>query len=167
MVTVTATPTASTTTSGWGGGKRNCDSNGFGNNNSLRVYPVMYDIKTNEVQVHAYSTCGSVSVKMTTQMQQSVLGLSLEQTLLDDDITIYTGFLDESEEKFDIVIQNKRHSFDETFYIHDKSIIKKYTGETGYTSEQQGTTLPAIIPRQVDVSSVKIKSSSVEQIILT
>jgi hypothetical protein len=37
----------------------------------------------------------------------------------------------------------------------------------GYTSEQQGTTLPAIIPRQVDVSSVKIKSSSVEQIILT
>jgi len=77
---------------------------------------------------------------MTTPMQQSVLGLSTEQTLLDDDIAIYSGFFDESEEKFNIVIQNKRHSFDETFYIHDKSIIKKYTGETGYTSEQQGTT---------------------------
>ena len=125
----------------------------------------MYDIETNEVQVYAYSTCGSVSAKMTTPMQQSVLGLSLEQTLLDDDIAIYSGFLDESEEKFNIVIQNKRHSFDETFYIHDKSIIKKYTGETRYTSEQQGTTLPAIASQQVDVSSVTIKSSSVEQTI--
>ena len=163
IVTVPATPTASTTTSG--GGKNNCDSNGFGNNNSLRVYHVMYDVETNEVQVYAYSTCSSVSAKMTTPMQQSVLGLSLEQTLLDDDITIYSGFLDESEEKFNIVIQNKRHSFDETFYIHDKSIIKKYTGETGYTSEQQGTTLPSIVSQQVDVSSVTIKSSSVEQTI--
>ena len=98
-------------------------------------------------------------------MQQSVLGLSLDQTLLDDEIAIYSGFLDESKEKFNIVIQNKRYSFDETFYIHDKSIIKKYTGETGYTSEQQGTTLPAIVSQQVDVSSVTIKSSSVEQTI--
>ena len=80
IVTVTATPTASTATSGVG--KSNCDSNGFGNNNSLRVYHVMYDVKTNEVQVYAYSTCGSVSAKITTPMQQSVLGLSLEQTLL-------------------------------------------------------------------------------------
>ena len=52
IVTVTATPTASTTTSGGGGGKSNCDSNGFGNNNSLRVYQVMYDLETNEVQVY-------------------------------------------------------------------------------------------------------------------
>jgi hypothetical protein len=102
---------------------------------------------------------------MTTPIQQSVLGLSTEQTLLDDDIAIYSVFLDESEEKFNIIIQNKRHSFDETFYIHDKSIIKKYTGETGYTSEKQGTTLPAIVSQQVDVSSVTIKSSSVEQTI--
>jgi hypothetical protein len=160
IVTVTATPT---TTSG--GGKSNCDSNVFGNNNSLRVYPVMYDVETNEVQVYVYSTCSSVLAKMTTPMQQSVLGLSLEQTLLDDDIAIYSGFLDESEEKFNIVIQNKRHSFDETFYIHDKSIIKKYAGETGYTSEQQGTTLPAIVSRQIDVSSVTINSQGVEQTI--
>jgi len=138
IVTVTATLTASTTTSG--GGKSNCDSNGFENNNSLRVYLVMYDVETNEVQVYAYSTCSSVSAKMTTPMQQSVLGLSLEQTLLDDDIAIYSGFLDELEEKFNIVIQNKRNYFDETFYIHDKSLIKKHTGETGYTSEQQSTT---------------------------
>ena len=98
-------------------------------------------------------------------MQQSVLGLSLEQTLLNDDITIYSGFLDESEKKFNIVIQNKRNSFDETFYIHDKSIIKKYTGETRYTLEQQGTTLPAIVSPQVDASSVEINSSSVQQTI--
>jgi len=86
--------------------------------------------------------------KMTTPMQQSILGLSLEQTLLDDDISIYSEFLNESEEKFNIVIQNKRNSFVETFYIHDKSIIKKYTGETRYTSEQQGTTLPVIVSQQ-------------------
>ena len=54
----------------------------------------MYDIKINEVQVYAYSTCGSVSAKMTTPIQQSVLGLSLDRTLLDDDIAIYSGFLD-------------------------------------------------------------------------
>jgi len=127
------------------------------------VYQVTYNITIYEVQ--AYSTCGSVSAKMSTPMQQSVLGLSLEQTLLDDDIAIYSRFLDESEEKFNIVIQNKQNSFDETFYIHDKSLIKKYTGETGYTSEQQSTTLPAIVSLQVDVSSVTIKSSSVKQII--
>jgi len=102
---------------------------------------------------------------MTTQMQQSVLGLSLDQTLLDDEIAIYSGFLDESKEKFNIVIQNKRYSFDETFYIHDKSIIKKYTRETVYTLEQQGTTLSAIVSQKVDASSVAIKSSSVEKII--
>ena len=54
IVTVTATPTASTTTSC--GSKSNCDSNGFENNNSLRVYPVMYNIDTYEVLVQAYST---------------------------------------------------------------------------------------------------------------
>ena len=88
----------------------------------------MYDIETNEVQVQAYYTCGSVLDKMTTPMQQSVLRLSLEQTLLDDDIATYSGLLDESEEKFNIVIQNKKQSFDKTFYIHDKSITKKYIG---------------------------------------
>jgi len=51
IVTVTATPTASKTTStgSEGGGKSNCDSNRFGNNNSLRVYQVMYDVETNKV----------------------------------------------------------------------------------------------------------------------
>jgi len=163
IVTVTATSTASTTTSGGYGGKSNCDSNGFENNNSLRVYQVTYNIKTYEVQ--AYSPCGSVSAKMITPMQQSVLRLSLEPILLVDDIAIYSGFLDESEEKFKIAIQNKRHSFDETFYIHDKSIIKKYTGDTGYASEQQGTALPTVTSEQVTLSSVAMKSQSVQQII--
>ena len=161
----TLPPTTSASTTSGGGGKNNCDSNGFGNNNSLRVYQVTYNIKTYEVQVQAYSTCGSVSAKITTPMQQSVLGLSTEQTLLDDRIAIYSGFLDESEEKFNIAIQNKRHSFDETFYIHDKSIIKKYTGDTGYTSEQQGTALPTVTSKQVTVSSVAMKSQNIPQII--
>ena len=139
-VTVTATPTTST---GSGEeGKNNYDSNRFENNNSLRMYGVNYNIETNEVQ--AYSTCDSVSAKMITLIQQSVLELSTEQTLLDDGIVIYLVFLDELDKKFNIAIQNKRHSFTETFYIHDKSITKKYTGDTRCTSEQQGTALPTV-----------------------
>ena len=138
--------TSATSSSGGGGGKNNCDSDEFGNNNSLRVYQVMYDIDTYQVQVQAYSTCGSISAKITTPTQQSILGLSINQTLLDDRVAIYSGYLDESDEKFNISIQNKRDSFDETFYIYDKSIIKKYTGDTGYTSEQQGTTYQQLEP---------------------
>ena len=163
MVGTLPSSSSTSTTSSGGGGKNNCDSNGFGNNNSLRVYQVTYNIKTYEVQVQAYSTCGSVSAKMTTPMQQSVLGLSTEQTLLDDRVAIYSGFLDESDEKFNIAIQNKRHSFSETFYINDKSIIKKYTGETGYTSEQQGTALPTITSEQTTV----VSEPSVTQIVQT
>ena len=129
---------SSSSSSGGGGGKNNCDSNEFGNSNSLKVYQVMYDIDTYQVLVQAYSTCGSISAKMTTPMQQSILGLSTEQTLLDDRVAIYSGHLDESDKKFTISVQNNRDSFDETFYIYDESIIKKYTGSTGYTSEQQG-----------------------------
>ena len=153
----------SPSSSSGGGGKGSCDSNGFGNNNSLRVYQVMYDVETNEVQVHAYSTCGSIQTKMTTPMQQSILGLSTDQPLLDDRIAIYSGFLDESEEKFNISIQNKRDSFSETFYIHDKSISKSYTGETGYTSEQQGMTLPIITSKQTTI----VSEPSVTQIVQT
>ena len=157
------TTTTTTTTSSGGGGKNNCDSNGFGNNNSLRVYQVTYNIKTYEVQVQAYSTCGSVSAKMTTPMQQSILGLSTEQPYLDDMITIYSGFLDESDEKFHISVQNKKQSFTETFYIYDKSITKKYTGSTGYTSEQQGTALPTITSEQITV----VSEPSVTQVVQT
>jgi len=162
-VSVTSSSSVSVTSSSSGGGGNNCDSNGFGNNNSLRVYQVTYNIKTYEVQVQAYSTCGSVSAKMTTPMQQSILGLSTEQPYLDDMITIYSGFLDESDEKFHIAIQNKKHSFTETFYIHDKSITKKYTGSTGYTSEQQGTALPTITSEQITV----VSEPSVTQVVQT
>jgi len=153
----------STSSGGGGGGGNNCDSNGFGKDNSLRVYQVMYDIETNEVQVHAYSTCGSIQTKMTTPMQQSILGLSTDQPLLENRIAVYSGFLDESDEKFNISIQNKRDSFTETFYIYDKSITKKYTGDTGYTSEQQGTSLPTVTSKQTTV----VSEPSVTQIVQT
>ena len=58
----------------------------------------------------------------------------MNQTLLDNDIEIYSEYLDGSEEKFNIPIQNKKKYFDETFYINDKSIIKKYARTTEYTS---------------------------------
>ena len=153
----------SVTSSSSGGGGNNCDYNGFGKNKSLIVHQVSYDIDTYQVQVQAYSTCGSISAKITTPTQQSILGLSTEQPYLDDMITIYSGFLDESDEKFHIAIQNKKHSFTETFYIHDKSITKKYTGSTGYTSEQQGTALPTITSEQITV----VSEPSVTQVVQT
>jgi len=60
----------------------------------------MYDIETNQVQT--YFTCGYISTKITTTIQQSVLGLFLEQTLLDDKIVIYFVYFVEPEEKFNI-----------------------------------------------------------------
>ena len=86
------------------------------------------------------------------------MGLSVNQTLLDNDIEIYSEYLDESEEKFNIPIQNKKKYFDETFYINDKSIIKKYARTTEYTSEQQGKTLSPIMFQQVIVYYVAMKS---------
>ena len=92
--------------------------------------------------------------------------LSINQTLLDDGITIYSGHLDESDEKFNISIQNKWDSFDETFYIHEKSIIKKYTG---YTSQQKNNFSPTITSAQTTIvseDSVIITPRIVEKLIL-
>ena len=153
---------SSSSSSGGGGGGNNCDSNGFGKNNSLRVYQVSYDIDTYQVLVNAYSTCGPIVAKMSTPEGRSILSLSMDQPLLDDRIVVYYGYLDESDDKFNISIQNKRDSFTETFYIHDKSIIKQYTGVTGYSSEQQGTPLPTVTSTQTTIAS----EPSVEETVL-
>jgi hypothetical protein len=130
----------SSSSSGGGGG--NCNSKGiWGTNNSLRVHQVSYNIESLQVTVDAYSTCGPISAIMKTSNQQSVLKLLTEQPLLDQNIAIYSGYLDQSDKKFRIIVENNHRSFDKIFYIHDKSIISKYSGTTGYTSEQQGTPL--------------------------
>jgi len=150
------------------GGKNSCDSNGFGQNKSLRVYQVMYNIDTYEIQVQVASTCGSISAKITTPMQQSILGLSEDDTLLGDGVAIYSGYLDGSDEKFNISIQNKRDSFIDTFYINDNSIIKKYSSGTGYTSEQQNSFShiePSVQKKIVVEPSITEVSQSIKQFI--
>ena len=135
--TFTISGTASSSTSG--GGSNSCDSNGiWGTNSSLRVYEVSYNAESYEVQVQAYSTCGGISAIMSTSGQQDILSLSPEQSLLDQNIAIYSGYLDSSNESFRIMLENDRHSFDKIFYVHGESLNEKYTGTTGYTSEQQG-----------------------------
>jgi hypothetical protein len=47
---------------------------------------------------------GYMSTQITTIIQQSILGLSLEPILLDDKITIYFVCLIESEEKFNFLL---------------------------------------------------------------
>ena len=124
------------------GGGGNCASNGiWGTNNSLRVYQISYNIESLEVSVNAYSTCGPISAIMKTSNQQDILSLSTEQPLLDQNIAIYSGYLDKSDESFRIMLENDRHSFDKIFYVHDKSIIEEYSGTTGYTYERQGMPL--------------------------
>jgi len=81
------------------------------------------------------------------------LGLSKNQTLIDEFIAIYSIQLEESDKKFKITVANDRNAFAESFYIHDKSIIKKYTGNTGYTSEQQNVESDAITSNQLNESS--------------
>ena len=151
------------TPSGTGGSdNNNCSTNVFENNTSLRIYEISYDYDTFEVQVISSSTCGSISVKITTPTQQSILGLSSNQPIIND-AAVYSGFINENDKKFNISIQNNRDSFTETFHIYDKSITKKYTGNTGYTSEQQGTTLPTKISEPHPI----ISEPSVTQIVQT
>ena len=127
------------TASNGGGGNSSCDSHTFGLNESLKVNQVSYNIETFELVVQAYSTCGPIVSKVTTPDETGILGLSINQPLLDEKIAIYSTYLKESDEKFRITLENDRNSFDETFYIHDKSIIKTYKGYSHYTSEQHGT----------------------------
>ncbi len=146
-----------------GSNKGNCDTHVLGNNSSLRIYEISYDVDTSKVQVQAYSTCGSITAKISTPSGQSILGLSTDQPLIHSNVAVYSGFLDESDEKFNVSIQNKRDSFDETFYIYDKSISKQYSGDTGYTSQQQGTALPTVASKQTTVTS----EPSITQIVQT
>jgi hypothetical protein len=136
-----------------GGSERCSASHEFGKNKSLKVSQISYDIESLELAVHAYSTCGSIISKVFTSNNVSVLGLSKNQTLIDEFIAIYSIQLEESDKKFKITVANDRNAFAESFYIHDKSIIKKYTGNTGYTSEQQNVESDAITSNQLNESS--------------
>ena len=130
--------TSSSSSSSSGGGKSSCDSNGFGMGQSLKIYRIKYDIETNDVEVLAYSTCGAINAKIVTAGTQKILGLSMDQPYLDEQKTVYNGKISPDDTKFTILVENKRDSFDETFYVTDSSIIREYGTGTGYTSEQQG-----------------------------
>jgi hypothetical protein len=136
-----------------GGSERCSASHEFGKNKSLKVSQISYDIESLELAVHAYSTCGSIISKVFTSNNVSVLGLSKNQKLIDEFIAIYSIQLEESDKKFKITVANDRNAFAESFYIHDKSIIKKYTGNTDYTSEQQNVESDAITSNQLNESS--------------
>ena len=148
----TSSSSSSSSSSSGGGGGGSCDLDGLGNT-SLRVYEVSYDVDTYKVLVQAYSTCGPIKAKITTLTGQSILGMSADQPLLDDNIIIYSIFLDESDKKFTLYLENKRVSFTDTFNINGKSILKSYTGDTGYTSMQEGTSLPVLTSEQTTTES--------------
>ncbi|WP_172790412.1 fibronectin type III domain-containing protein [Nitrosopumilus sp. Nsub] len=124
-----------------GGGGNNCDSKGFGTGKSLMVYNVNYSIDTNLVTLQAYSTCGTVSASVTTDSGKQSMGLSLEQPLIDENIVLYSAILPEGITDFSIAVNNKKNTFDERYYPHGNDLNRTYTGETMYTSQQQGTSI--------------------------
>jgi hypothetical protein len=166
-----------------GSGGNNCDSKGFGTGRSLMVYNVNYSIDTNLVTLQAYSTCGTIFASITTESGKQVMGLSMEQPLIDENIVMYSATLDEGVEYFTINVHNNKNTFDETYYPHGNDITKSYTGETGYTSAQQGisdtsvytsaqqgisetsiTDTPIIIPSEPVESAIEITSEIIEEI---
>jgi len=134
-----------------GGGGNNCDSKGFGVGRSLMVYQVDFSEDTNIVTLQAYSTCGTISAKITTEFGRQVMGLSMEQPLIDENIVMYSATLPEGITDFTINLHNNKNTFDEKYYPHGNDITKSYTGETGYTSEQQGMALPTITSEQTTI----------------
>jgi len=129
---------SSSSSSGVGGGN-NCDSKGFGTGKSLMVYNVNYSIDTNLVTLQAYSTCGTISASITTESGKQPMGLSMEQPLIDDNIVLYSAILPEGITDFSIAVNNKKNTFDERYYPHGNDLNRTYTGDTMYTSQQQGT----------------------------
>ncbi len=130
---------SSSSSSSGGGYGTSCDSKGFGIGRSLQVYEISYDIESELVSVKAYSTCGAISVKVSTPNGQRILGLSSDQPYLDEQMVVYSGQISKESKKFTVLLENNRHYFDETFYIKDSSILRKYFLETAYTSEQEGS----------------------------
>jgi hypothetical protein len=142
---------SSSSSSSGGGGGNNCDSKGFGVGRSLMVYQVDFSEDTNNVTLQAYSTCGTISAKITTESGSQVMGLSMEQPLIDENIVMYSATLPEGITDFTINLHNNKNTFDEKYYPHGNDITKSYTGETGYASEQQGMALPTITSEQTTI----------------
>ena len=166
---------SSSSSSSGGGGGNNCDSNGFGTGRSLMVYNVNYSIDTNLVTLQAYSTCGAIFAKITTESGSQVMGLLMEQPLIDEIIVVYSATLHEDVEDFTINVHNKKNTFDEKYYPHGNDITKSYTGEMGYTPAQQGisetsitdtpiTDTPIIIPSEPVESAIEITPEIIEEI---
>lgn len=133
-----STSSSSSSSSSSGGGKSTCDSKGFGVGQSLRVYEISYDIATNEVQTIAYSTCSKVKVELISDSGRQILGLSEIQPFLEEKRVVYSGILPRDSNSFTILVTNERNEFSEKFFIKGDSVLKQYSGETGYTSAQQG-----------------------------
>jgi len=130
---------SSSSTSSGGGNGGSCDSKGFGSGKSLMVHEVSFSEESNVVTLKAQSTCGTINSKVMTSTGSQIMKLSLEQPYLDDNIVVYSTTIDDAIDDFTIMINNKKNTFDEKYYPHGSDLIKIYTGDTGYTSHQQGT----------------------------
>jgi hypothetical protein len=134
-------PVETVSAAGGGGGNQSCNSKGFGTGKSLAVYEVSYNLcgDNRSVDILAYSTCGGIKAQLTTEYGTSLVGLSSDQPLIDDETTVYTGVLRDDIKSFTVKMENKRNEFEDKFVINECKDTKKYSQITGYTSSQQGT----------------------------
>ena len=122
-----------------GGSGNSCDSDGLDNGKSLMVYEVNYLADSSELLLKTYSTCGGIMAKVGTIYGTQLMGLSSIQPFMDENIVVYSTTLDGDVTEFTIFVENKKHDFNEKYYTRGNDLIQKYTGTTGYTSQQQGT----------------------------
>ena len=122
-----------------GSSGKSCNSKGFGMGKSLMVHEVNFSESSNVVTLKVQSTCGTITSKVMTDSGFQSMKLSLEQPYLDDNIAVYSVALDDTIEDFTVLVNNKKNTFDQKFYPHGSDLIRTYTGDTKYTSTQQGT----------------------------
>ena len=103
------------------------------------VHEVNFSESSNVVTLKVQSTCGTITSKVMTDSGFQSMKLSLEQPYLDDNIAVYSVALDDTIEDFTVLVNNKKNTFDQKFYPHGSDLIRTYTGDTKYTSTQQGT----------------------------
>jgi hypothetical protein len=139
-------------TGGMLGLKQNsCDADGFGNNESLRIYEISYDkCEQQLINIYAYTTCGPISLKVMTEHNSTFMGMSADQPFLNNETKklIFTHPITEDAKWFNVIIKDKRDEFIEKLYTNKCTWIKEFHHTTGYASKQQGTfgNVPLIIP---------------------
>jgi TusA-related sulfurtransferase len=93
------------------------------------------------------------------------MGLHTTQDFVGDNVVVYSATIDDEVKKFTVNFENRRNTFSETIFLDGSDITKTYTGNTEYTSVQQGTGMISpqseiLTPQQSDTIPQWIKNNA-------